>query len=90
MFAMPSLTSDLNSGARGSDRRGRLWSSVNGSGTHAGPAFQRLPDWRPPGCNRPEDALHQHDDARVGKIVEEICLDDGVSASTQLGPIKVA
>jgi hypothetical protein len=44
MFAMPSLTSDLNSGARGSDRRGRLWSSVNGSGTHAGPAFQRASD----------------------------------------------
>jgi hypothetical protein len=56
-------------------------------GTHAGPAFKDflLAPSQPRG---PQNALHRHHERVNGKIVEEIGLDDGVTALTQLGVIK--
>jgi len=55
-----------------------------GGGTHTGPGFQRLPGW-PAACgDGSQDALHGTTVLRLkgGKIVEEIGLDDGVTALT--------
>ena len=46
----------------------------------------------PAGQHRPEDALYRNHRLKLkdGKIVEEIGLDDGVTALTQLGLLKIA
>ena len=46
--------------------------------------------WRPARQHGPEDALHRHHRPQLkdGKIVEEIGLDDGVTALTQLGLLR--
>jgi SnoaL-like polyketide cyclase len=57
-----------------------------GGGTHTGPAFSDFLMGSAASRARPQYALHRHH----GKITQEIGLDDGVKALTQLGLIKAA
>src|SRR6201981_3549996 len=63
-----------------------------GGGTHTGPAFDDMPFGSPPPATRKTKRLTGTTVLKVidGKIVEEIGLDDGVTALTQLGLIKAA
>ena len=63
-----------------------------GGGTHTGPAFKDFLVGGLPAQHGPENAFHRHTVLKVedGKILEEIGLDDGVTALTQLGMLRAA